>query len=340
MGVQLKELVEGSEISIGSLGGKKIAIDAFNTLYQFITIIRQRDGTPLMDSRGRITSHLSGVLYRTAKLMESGVRPCFVFDGKPPEFKLAIRDRKEAKREAEKKLEEARRKGDLEGIRKYSERAAKLEDYMIEDSKKLLSLMGIPWVQAPSEGEAQAAYMAISGDVWAVGSQDSDSLLFGAPRLIRNLTITGRRKLPYKNAYIEVTPKLLDLQRTLDSLNIDRKQLICLGILVGTDFNPGGIRGIGPKKGLELVREKGCKALGEFEWSPEWPSAEEILEFFLNPPITEKYELEWKEPDTEGMVDLLVGRHDFSEDRVRKVAKNLEEAMKRGRQVGLEQFFR
>lgn len=339
VGVQIKDLVEGSEITFGAMGGNRIAIDAFNTLYQFITIIRQRDGTPLMDSQGHVTSHLSGVLYRTAKLVEHGVRPCYVFDGKPPEFKLVSKDRKEAKEAAKVRLDEARKKGDMEAVRKYAERTARLEEYMIEDSKKLLTLMGVPWIQAPSEGEAQAAYMAMKGDVWAVGSQDFDSLLFGAPRLVRNITISGRRKLPYKDAYVEVVPRLLDLEQTLSTLGLTRKQLICLGLFVGTDYNPGGIKGIGPKKGLDLVKEKGCGALKEFDWEPAWPPAERVIEFFMNPPHTEDYDLEWREPDTGGMVDFLVERHDFSESRVQKAVDNFRSGLRKGKQTGLSEFF-
>lgn len=338
VGVKLKDIVEWKEISFDLLGGHRIAIDAFNTLYQFVTIIRQRDGTPLMDSSGHITSHLSGLLYRTARLVDSGVKPCYVFDGPPPEFKLVSEDRKRAKERAREKLEEARERGEEAAVRKYAKQAAKLKDYMIEDSKELLGLMGVPWVQAPSEGEAQAAHMAAEGDVWAVGSQDYDSLLFGAPRLVRNLTTSGRRKLPYKNTYVQVVPELLKLRQALERLGISREQLVCLSLLSGTDYNPGGIKGIGPKTGLKLVREKGCAALEDVEWDEEWPPADRLLDFFLGPPTTGDYELKWTEPDSDSLMEFLVERHDFSEKRVCNAVDRLRSGLDKGRQSGLEEW--
>lgn len=339
MGVQLKDIIEWHKINFDMLGGNRIAIDGFNTLYQFITIIRQRDGTPLMDSRGRITSHLSGIIYRTAKIAENGVKPVFVFDGKAPDFKLVRKNREAVKNEAQKRLDDAKTRGDKENIRKYSERTARLEPYMVEDAKKLLTLMGVPWVQAPSEGEAQAAYMAKIGDVWGAASQDFDSLLFGAPKLIRNMTMSGRRKLPYKNVYIEVVPELIKLDELLGNLGLTQKQLICMSMLVGTDFNPGGIKGIGPKTALDMVREKGCDALKDVEWNIDWPDREKIIEFFEKPPVTDDYKLEWNNPDAEKVLDFMVGEHDFSEDRVLKAINHFKQGLKKGRQTGLGEWF-
>ena len=340
VGIQLKEIVEWRKTNFSAIGGNRIAIDGHIALYQFLSIIRQKDGTPLMNTRGEITSHLSGILYRTAKLVDYGVRPCFVFDGKPPEFKLIVKDRIERKKEAEKKLQDARVRGDVSAIRKYSEQSTKIEPRMIDESKKLLTLLGIPWVQAPSEGEAQAAYMASKGDMWASASQDFDSLLFGTPRLIKNLTITGKRKLPYKQVYIEIVPEILKLKEVLEHLGITRDELICLGMLVGTDFNPGGIKGVGPKKALSLIKEKGCSALDEFEWSEEWPEKEVIIDFFKNPPVTDDYNLEWRAPDTSKVLDFLVGEQDFSETRVLKALDNFRSGLKKGKQTQLEEWFR
>jgi len=339
VGVQLKDIIEWHKINFDMLGGNRIAIDGFNTLYQFITIIRQRDGTPLMDSRGRITSHLSGIIYRTAKIAENGVKPVFVFDGKAPDFKLVRKNREAVKNEAQKRLDDAKTRGDKENIRKYSERTARLEPYMVEDAKKLLTLMGVPWVQAPSEGEAQAAYMAKIGDVWGAASQDFDSLLFGAPKLIRNMTMIGRRKLPYKNVYIEVVPELIKLDELLGNLGLTQKQFICMSMLVGTDFNPGGIKGIGPKTALDMVREKGCDALKDVEWNIDWPDREKIIEFFEKPPVTDDYKLEWNNPDAEKVLDFMVGEHDFSEDRVLKAINHFKQGLKKGRQTGLGEWF-
>ncbi|WP_457754471.1 flap endonuclease-1 [Thermococcus sp.] len=338
MGVQIGELVPRKEIEIENLNGRKIAIDALNAIYQFLSIIRQRDGTPLMDSKGRITSHLSGLFYRTINLMEAGIKPAYVFDGKPPEFKRReLEKRAEAREEAEEKWQEALARGDLEEAKKYAQRASRVNEQLIEDAKKLLELMGIPWVQAPSEGEAQAAYMASKGKVWASASQDYDSLLFGAPRLVRNLTITGRRKLPGKDVYVEVKPELIVLEEVLKELKIDREKLIELAILVGTDYNPGGIKGVGPKKALEIVRYS-KDPLKKYQKMSD-VDLYAIKEFFLNPPVTDDYKLVWKMPDEEGILKFLCDEHDFSEERVKNGLERLKKAIRAGKQSTLESWF-
>ena len=197
MGVDFSDIVEKQKTELEFLTGRRIAFDAFNNLYQFLSIIRQADGTPLMDSTGKVTSHLSGLFYRTIKLVEIGIKPVFVFDGESPELKTKTKQqRREVRENSQKKWDEALSRGDTAEARKYAMGSSRLDSQMIDDSKKLLSLMGIPVVQAPSEGESQAAYLASTGKVWGVGSQDFDSLLFGAPILLRNVTITGRRKVP------------------------------------------------------------------------------------------------------------------------------------------------
>ena len=298
MGVQLGDIIPKKEVELAELAGKKVAIDAHNNLYQYLSIIRDKlTGEPLRDSKGRITSHLSGLFYRTANLIEVGIKPCFIFDGEPPEFKkITLEERKEMKEEARKKWEEALEKG--EKAITYAQAAAVLSEEMIEDAKKLLDYMGIPWVQAKSEGEAQCAYMCKKGDVDYSASQDYDSILFGSPSLVRNISITGKRKLPRKEVYIEIKPEIIELKRVLEELGINLDELIIIGILVGTDYNPGGIRGIGPKKALSLVKKHKNlnKILEEIEWNFEI-SAKDIFEFFKNPPIEKKYKLIWEEPD-------------------------------------------
>ncbi|WP_048148770.1 flap endonuclease-1 [Palaeococcus ferrophilus] len=339
MGVQIGELIPRKEIEIEKLNGRKVAIDAFNAIYQFLSIIRQRDGTPLMDSQGRITSHLSGLFYRTINLVEAGVKPAYVFDGKPPELKKRELERRhETREEAKEKWEEALARGELEEAKKYAQRASRVNEGLINDAKTLLTLMGIPWVQAPSEGEAQAAYMAAKKDVYASASQDYDSLLFGAPRLVRNLTITGRRKLPGKNVYVEVKPELIVLDDALKTLGIDREKLIEMAILVGTDYNPGGIKGIGPKKALELVRYK-KDVLSRYTKESD-VDLYAIKEFFLKPPVTDEYELKWSEPDEEGILKFLCDEHDFSEERVRHGLERLRKGLQKGKQRTLESWFK
>jgi flap endonuclease-1 len=257
MGVNLSELVRGEQIEFADLKGRTIAIDAFNTLYQFLSIIRDRfTGEPLRDSRGRITSHLSGLFYRTANLVENGIDPIFVFDGEPPAFKRRTSEaRRAVKEEAEEKLEKAREARDFEAIRRYAQATSRLTGDMIGDAKKLLERMGIPVVQAQSEGEAQAAYMANSGKAWASGSQDWDSLLFGAGRMVKNLTMSGRRKVARKEDYVNVKPEMIELKHALSSLGVSREQIILIGMLIGTDYNPGGVKGVGPKNALRIVKE-------------------------------------------------------------------------------------
>ena len=223
MGVQLGELVESKEIEIERLFDKSIAIDAFNWLYQFLTIIRQKDGQPLQDSKGRITSHLSGLFYRSLKLMEANVKPVYVFDGPPPAFKKETTEqRKDIREEAKREWKEALERKDFEEARKQAQRSATVTEEIIKDSKELLDAMGIPVIQASSEGEALCSAMVKNKDVYAAATQDYDSLLFGCPRLLRNLSITGKRKRG--DSYIIVNPEIIELQDFLEKLEITKDQ--------------------------------------------------------------------------------------------------------------------
>lgn len=345
MGVNLRDLVPKTTVALESLRGKSIAIDAYNALYQFLAIIRQPDGTPLKDRTGRITSHLSGLLYRTANLVEMGIKVIYVFDGVPPALKeVEIKRRARVKEEALIKYEKARQEGKMEEARMYAQMTSKLKDYMADDSKRLLSLLGVPWVQAPSEGEAQAAYMVKKGDADFCASQDYDSLLFGASRLARNVTLSGRRKLPRRNVYIEVVPEIVELDKVLRELGITHEQLIDIGILVGTDFNPKGVKGIGPKTALQLVKQhKSLEKLLPTLKEAEFPvDPQQIREVFLHPKVTGNYTLAWKEPDTEGVIEFICGERDFSEDRVRKALEKFTTGMRKinRKTTTLEAWFR
>jgi len=343
LGVNLRDLVPKTPIKLEDLSGKFIAIDAYNALYQFLAIIRQPDGTPLKDSSGRITSHLSGLLYRTSNLLELGIKPVYVFDGTPPALKEAeIKRRMKVKEEALVKYEQALREGRIEEARMYAQATSSLKDYMVEDGKRLLDLMGVPWVQAPSEGEAQAAHIVKRGDANFCASQDYDSLLFGAPRLVRNVTISGRRKLPSKNVYVEIEPEIVELERVLKECGITHEQLIDIGILIGTDFNPEGVKGIGPKTALKLIKEYGSleNVLPHLK-DVEFPvDPRKIKEIFLHPKVTDDYKLEWREPDVEGVVAFLCRERDFSEDRVRKALEKAQKGlMKLKGKTTLEKWF-
>ncbi|UEC42120.1 MAG: Flap endonuclease 1 [Methanothrix sp.] len=336
MGVDLGDLLERENIEIKDLSGRWIAVDAFNTLYQFLSIIRQQDGTPLRDGSGRTTSHLSGILYRMTNLLEAGAKVAFVFDGDPPHFKRQILDeRAETRSRAEEMWERAKEEG-LPAF-KYAQASSRLGDEMIADSKRLLDAMGIPVVQAPSEGEAQAAFMAIRGEVDLVGSQDYDALLFGAPTVVRNMAVTGKRKLPGKNVYVDVMPEVISLDKELSRLGIERRQLVEIGIMCGTDYNEG-LKRVGPKTALKLIREHGdlegvLKARGE-----TIESAAEIRGLFLDPPVTDDYVIETKKPDAEKILRFLCDERDFSPERVEKAIRRLQEAVKVG-QSTLDKWF-
>lgn len=342
MGVQISRIIPKTEISIKDLSGRKIAIDAYNILFQFLSIIRQRDtGEPLRDSKGRITSHLSGLFYRTLKLVDAGIKPIFVYDGEPPEFKKkTIEERQAIREEAKKKWEEAVREGRKEDIMVYAQGALKLTDEMIDESKKLLDAIGIPWVQAPSEGEAQCAFMCKNKDVDYSASQDYDALLFGTPKLVRNLSITGRRKLPRQEVYIEIKPEIIELEKALLDLGIKKEQLIIIGILIGTDYNVG-IKGVGPKTSLKIVKENKTldKILKNNEFTFEI-DPHKIYEFFLKPPVSKKYKIEWKEPDRDKTLELMVEEYNFSKMRVENALNRLMELKREGTQLKLESWFK
>ncbi|MCK4327340.1 MAG: flap endonuclease-1 [Candidatus Diapherotrites archaeon] len=322
MGVNLGELLPGKSIELEHLTGRSIAVDAYNTLYQFLSIIRQPDGTPLMNSRGETTSHLAGLLYRTSNLVALGIRPAFVFDGVPPEKKAeTIAARVEVRRKAKEKWDDALERGAVEEARTYAQQATRLTKEMVVQANELLAALGIPSVQAPQEGEAQAAFMCAEGDVWAAGSQDFDALLFGSPRLLRNMTITGRRKLPRKNIYIMVKPELIEMEEC----ELTRGQLLEIALMMGTDFNEG-VKGIGPKKALAAI--KGGKTADDVHREAGLEGdLTAVRDIFLHPETTKGYKLEWRGPDEEKALKLLVDRHEFSESRVKSSLAKMREAL-------------
>lgn len=327
MGLKIKDLLEETThtLELKDLSNKTIAIDTMNVLYQFLAIIRQPDGTPLLDLQKRVTSHLSGLFYRSINLLEETIRPLYVYDGKSPELKQeTIEMRKQIRETSTEKWLEALEKGDWEDARKFAQASSRFTEQMISDSKILLSHMGLPYVQALGEGEAQAAYMVRKGDSWCVGSQDHDSLLFGADRLIRNLTITGRRKLPRKSTYIEVKPELIYLEEMLKDLEITREQLIDIGILIGTDFNEG-VKGIGPKTALKLIKEHGdLESVMKVKDILDDVPIDQIRSIFLEPEVTDAYSIKWKSPDRDKIFEFLCEEHDFSQNRVERALDRLE----------------
>ncbi len=346
MGVsELGKLIPSSirrVVDIKQLQGKTISVDAYNALYQFLASIRQPDGTPLMDSKGRITSHLSGLFYRTINLLEERVWPVYVFDGKPPELKLyEIARRRRQRDDALDMWMKAVERGDKEEARKYARRALFLTDDMVEDAKRLLTCMGVPWVQAPAEGEAQAAYMAKVGAVWAAASQDYDALLFGAPVLVRNITITGRRKVPGRNEYVEVKPEIIELNDVLKALRLrSREQLVDLAILLGTDYNPDGVPDVGPQRALRLIHEFQSldKVLNVLRLTAQSADLIKIREYFLNPVVTDRFNISFGDVDEKGIIEILVYEHDFNRDRVLKGIERIKKAMSRRRDRTIDSF--
>lgn len=338
MGVDLGDIILKENRKLTDFQGKIIAIDAYNALYQFISIIRQPDGTPLKDAYGRITSHLSGLFYRTANLAEIGIKVVYVFDGVPHKLKLqTLEGRADIREKAAVEWKEALERGDIETARTKAMQSSKLTKEMVEEAKKLLEFLGVPYINAPSEGEAQASYMALNKDVHCTASQDFDSLLFGTPVLVRNLAITGKRKLPKKNIYVDVGIEEISAENVLHSLEITKEQLIAIGILVGTDYN-SGIKGIGPKKALKLIKKHGnlenvLKAIGE-----KIEHYDEIRNIFMSPEVTNNYKLQWYEINGGKVKEFLCKEYSFSEERVENALKKLQVPKEEKMQKSLEEW--
>lgn len=332
MGLNIGDIIPRTSLEFSQLKGKTLAVDAFNVIYQFLSSIRQPDGTPLMDNQKRVTSHLSGLFYRNINLLQEGIKLVYVFDGEYSELKYKTQEkRQKAKDEAREKYETARDEEDIEGMGRYAKSLTRLNSEMIEESKELLRALGIAVVQAPGEGEAEASYLTRKNRLYATASQDYDSLLFGAPRLIQNLTLARKRKTP--TGFVYISPELIELEKVLNSLQISLDQLICLGILVGTDYNPGGVKGIGQKKALDLVRKyknpidifAGFKDL-DFKW-------QEIFEIFKKADV-EDMKIEFPKLDEKKVREILL-EHDFSEERINSGLEKLKEVSEKNKQKTL-----
>jgi flap endonuclease-1 len=328
LGVNLTPIVEKRVVTLEDLRGRSFAVDGFVVLHQFLALVRARDGQSLMDAQGRTTSHLVGLAFRTTRLVaDYGMRLVFVFDGRPPQLKRAeVEKRREIREKFEEEYREAVAAGDYKAAMAKAVMTGRLTGEGIADAKRLLDLLGIPWVQAPSEGEAQAAYMAARGDVWASNSQDYDSLLFGTPRLVRYITIQGEEWLPSKGRARRLHPEIIELEAMLNTLQLSRGQLIDLGILIGTDFNPG-IRGIGPKTALKLLRKHGrLEDLPAEIRDQLTPDIGAIRELYLNPPATDNYTLDEKPVQEEELIRFLCDERSFSRERVETMITRMRKA--------------
>ncbi len=323
MGVKFNEIVHPKEITLKDLKNKTLAIDGLNILYQFLSGIRLRDGSPLKNKNGEITSTYNGIFYKNIYLLENNIIPVWVFDGKPHKLKdKTIMERRKAKEKSQEDYLKAKINNNVEEMRKYAKRVNYIDEKILKNSQKLLDLMGIPYVISPSEGEGQCAYMVKKGDCYSVVSQDYDALLYGAPRTIKNITT---------NKPLEI----IELEDVLNKLNITLDDLIDIAILIGTDYNPGGVKGIGPKKALDIVKSGRMK-----EYIDKIENYHEIKNIFKNPKITDDYTIKLKSPDIEKLREFLVEENDFSEERINPYLKKLEDIMEnRVKQKTLESWF-
>jgi len=321
----LTPILKREQTSLKALKGTSFAIDASIEIHQFLALVRKRDGSLFTDSQGRVTSHLIGLLTRTSRLIaDFDMKPVFIFDGKPnPLKRRTIEMRREARKKAEVEYVEAVSKKDYAKAWSKAVMTGRVTGSVLDDSKHLLTLMGIPWLEALEDAEAQASYMAARGDVWAVGSKDYDCLLYGAPILARYLTLTGREWLPAQQLSRPLIPELIKLSENLTILGITREQLVDLAILVGTDFN-GGVKGIGPKKALKLVHDYGSiEQMPEEIRSKLTGDLNDVRQVFLKPRILEKYMLKRSPPDRDGLVKFLSEQHGFNKERVKRLTERL-----------------
>jgi flap endonuclease-1 len=340
MGLDLKPLITATPIKIAELSGKVIAIDAFNTIYQFLSTIRGPTGELLMNGRGEVTSHLSGLFYRNINLLAEDIKPVYVFDGKMHTLKAQeIQRRSKLKQKAVAQYNQALEEGRMEDAVKYGKRTSILTDTMVQESKMLLETLGIPYVQAPSDGEAAAAHLTKTGIAYTSASQDYDSILFGARKLVRNLAISGKRKIPGKSGYIDVEPEIIEYEKVLKETGLTHEQLVDVGILIGTDFNPGGFSGIGPKTAIKMIKESGrLESIEKIKGQLTEIPYQDIRDIFLNPEVPSTDKLEFGTVNREEVLDFLCVQKSFSTDRVAGTLDRLKKAQE-SRSQSLERWF-
>lgn len=327
------------ENEIKNYFGRKVAIDASMSLYQFLIAVRGEGGAQLTSEDGETTSHLMGFFYRTIRMCDNGIKPVYVFDGKPPTMKAGeLEKRKEKRDEAQAALDKAKEEGNMEEVDKQSKRLVKVGKSHVDDAKKLLKLMGVPYVSAPCEAEAQCAELVKGGKVYAAGTEDMDSLTFGTNILLRHLTFSEARKMPIKEFYLD---------KVLEGFEMDQTQFIDLCILLGCDY-VDKIKGIGPKKAIELVKKhKTIEVILENLDKTKYPPPEnwmyqEARRLFKEPEVTPASELDlkWEKPDEEGLVKFMCEEKGFQEERIRNGMKKLVKARSGATQGRLDSFFK
>jgi flap endonuclease-1 len=311
------------------------------SIYSFLIAVRS-DGQQLMSDTGETTSHLMGMFYRTLRIVDNGIKPLYVFDGAPPKLKSGeLAKRFQRKAEAAEAHEEAKETGTAEDVEKFSRRTVRVTREHNLECQRLLTLMGIPWIVAPTEAEAQCAALARAGKVFAAASEDMDTLTFDAPVLLRHLTFSEQRKEPVQEIHLD---------KVLSGLEMERNQFIDLCILLGCDYlDP--IKGIGPSTALKLIREhkdlegvvEHFKGSTKYQVPDDWPFADARL-LFLEPDVRSAddplCDFKWDAPDVEGLVKFLVEDKGFNEDRVRGGAQRLQKNSKSAQQSRLDGFFK
>ncbi|XP_065367422.1 flap endonuclease 1 [Calliphora vicina] len=318
--------------------GRKVAIDASMCLYQFLIAVRA-EGAQLTSVDGDTTSHLMGMFYRTIRLLDNGIKPLYVFDGKPPDMKSGeLAKRAERREEAQKALQQATEAGNEADMDKFNRRLVRVTKDHANEAKELLKLMGVPYVEAPCEAEAQCAALVKAGKVYATATEDMDALTFGSTVLLRHLTFSEARKMPVKE---------INYNKVLDGFGLTSKEFIDLCILLGCDYCEG-IKGIGPKRAIELMNsyrdiETILEHIDRKKYTvPENWNYEVARQLFITPDVQDptEFDFKWTEPDEEGLVKFLCGDRQFSEDRVRSGAKKILKSKQSQTQGRLDSFFK
>ncbi|KAI6182328.1 Flap endonuclease 1 [Aphelenchoides bicaudatus] len=318
--------------------GRTVAVDASMSLYQFLIAVRQ-DGAQLMNAKGETTSHLNGMFYRSIRMMENGIKPVYVFDGKPPSMKSGeLEKRTERRAEAQKELEDAIEKGDAEAAKKYERRLVKVTKEQNEQCKRLLRAMGIPVVDAPEEAESQCAELVRKKKVYGAATEDMDALTFGSNVLLRHLTFSEAKKMPIKE---------YSLERILKGFDMTMEQFIDMCILLGCDYC-STIKGIGPKKAFELIsKHKTIENILENLDTEKFPVPEGwnfvgARKLFLEPEVTDgsKFDFVWGEPNEEELIKIMVEENSFSEERIRTGIERLKKTRQVSQQGRIDSFFK
>jgi len=346
LGIAIGKLIEDckQEFNVEKSSKKRFGFDAFNVLYQFLTTIRGVDGEPLKNNRGEVTSHLNGLFYRLINLLSYNIEIVFVFDGKSHSLKQKTKDKRAEKKEiAKDNYNRAVEEGNLEDVRKYSKQFTRLDDKILSESKELLLAMGVSYIEAPSEAEAQISYLTSIGQLDYTVSQDYDCLLFGSNNLVRNLTVSGKKKIPSKNIYLNITPEIIYLEKVIKNLGISREKLIWLALLIGTDFNDK-VLGVGPVTALKLVKENNSfeELISKLKEKGKDVNFDyrKIQDIFLKPNISKEPKIIKGKFDSNKIKEILVNRADFSEERIElSLNKYLKLKEERDKQKTISDWF-